>query len=156
MKKKCFLFFLFCLQFVSAQKWNLHIQGIDSDQHQIIDSIMYNKKHQTLALLMAEKKVFENKLLQNGYFESKLVHEKKINDSIFSFTYNLNKQTKIILIDVTLNDDERKLLNLEEKKLRLRPNQVSSFLEQGVSTLEKKGYALAQLQLTHFISDGTL
>ena len=150
------MFFLFCLQFVSAQKWNLHIQGIDSDQHQIIDSIMYNKKHQTLALLMAEKKVFENKLLQNGYFESKLVHEKKINDSIFSFTYNLNKQTKIILIDVTLNDDERKLLNLEEKKLRLRPNQVSSFLEQGVSTLEKKGYALAQLQLTHFISDGTL
>ncbi len=147
--KSIFLFIVcFCFQFSLGQNFYLKIEGTSEIEKSTIDSLQYESKHSTVALLLEEQKRFESKLTNQGFFDWLLLEQKKVNDSSFVFKYNLGNSVKsnTIYID-KLSAEEKSLLQLENDTLVIAINKVESFMKEKITLLEKKGYSLANLQL---------
>jgi hypothetical protein len=138
----------FCFQFSLGQNFYLTIEGTSEIEKKTIDSLQYDSKHSTVALLLEEQKRFESKLTNQGFFDWLLLEQKKVNDSSFVFKYNLGNSVKsnTIYID-KLSAEEKSLLQLENNTLVIAINKVESFMKEKITLLEKKGYSLANLQL---------
>lgn len=138
----------FCFQFSLGQNFYLTIEGTSEIEKKTIDSLQYESKHSTVALLLEEQKRFESKLTNQGFFDWLLLEQKKINDSSFVFKYNLGNSIKsnTIYID-KLSAEEKSLLQLENDTLVIATNEVENFMKSKIALLEKKGYSLANLQL---------
>lgn len=138
----------FCFQFSLGQNFYLTIEGTSEIEKKTIDSLQYESKHSTVALLLEEQKRFESKLTNQGFFDWLLLEQKKVNDSSFVFKYNLGNSVKsnTIYID-KLSAEEKSLLQLENNTLVIAINKVESFMKEKITLLEKKGYSLANLQL---------
>ncbi len=138
----------FCFQFSLGQNFYLTIEGTSEIEKKTIDSLQYESKHSTVALLLEEQKRFESKLTNQGFFDWLLLEQKKVNDSSFVFKYNLGNSVKsnIVYID-KLSAEEKSLLQLENNTLVIAINKVESFMKEKITLLEKKGYSLANLQL---------
>lgn len=138
----------FCFQFSLGQNFYLTIHGTSEIEKKTIDSLQYESKHSTVALLLEEQKRFESKLTNQGFFDWLLLEQKKINDSSFVFKYNLGNSIKsnTIYID-KLSAEEKSLLQLENDTLVIATNEVENFMKGKIALLEKKGYSLANLQL---------
>ncbi|WP_264548183.1 hypothetical protein [Flavobacterium sp. N2820] len=131
-----------------GQNFYLTIEGTSEIEKKTIDSLQYESKHSTVALLLEEQKRFESKLTNQGFFDWLLLEQKKVNDSSFVFKYNLGNSVKsnIVYID-KLSAEEKSLLQLENNTLVIAINKVESFMKEKITLLEKKGYSLANLQL---------
>jgi hypothetical protein len=138
----------FCFQFSLGQNFYLTIEGTSEIEKNTIDSLKYESKHSTVALLLEEQKRFEIKLTNQGFFDWILLEQKKINNSSFVFKYNLGNSIKsnTIYID-KLSAEEKSLLQLENDTLVIATNEVENFMKGKIALLEKKGYSLANLQL---------
>ena len=138
----------FCFQFSLGQNFYLAIEGTSEFEKNTIDSLQYESKHSTVALLLEEQKRFESKLTNQGFFDWLLLEQKKVNDSSFVFKYNLGNSIKsnTIYID-KLSAEEKSLLQLENDTLVIAISKVESFMKGKITLLEKKGYSLANLQL---------
>jgi hypothetical protein len=138
----------FCFQFSLGQNFYLTIEGTSEIEKKTIDSLKYESKHSTVALLLEEQKRFEIKLTNQGFFDWILLEQKKINNSSFVFKYNLGNSIKsnTIYID-KLSAEEKSLLQLENDTLVIATNEVENFMKGKIALLEKKGYSLANLQL---------
>lgn len=148
MNKIWFLLLLIVTQNSIAQKFYLKIEGNSIKETHIIDSLDYNKQHKSVASILDEQKSFENKLLTNGYFTHKLLEQKKVNDSSFVFKYELNSPIKSIIIQTNnLTTEERELLSITKDSISILPSEIESWMQLKLGLLEKKGYALAKLQL---------
>ena len=147
---KSFSFFIvcFCFQFSLGQNFYLKIEGKSDNECKTIDSILYNKKHKSVALLLEEQKGFETKLTNQGFFDWLLLEQKKINDSSFVFKYSLGNSIKNNTMYIgKLSAVEKSLLQLESDTLIIATNEVENFMKSKIALLEKKGYSLANLQL---------
>ena len=147
---KSFSFFIvcFCFQFSLGQNFYLKIEGKSDNECKTIDSILYNKKHKSVALLLEEQKGFETKLTNQGFFDWLLLEQKKINDSSFVFKYSLGNSIKNNTIYIgKLSVEEKSLLQLESDTLIIATSEVENFMKSKIALLEKKGYSLANLQL---------
>ena len=117
----------FCFQFSLGQNFYLTIEGTSEIEKKTIDSLQYESKHSTVALLLEEQKRFESKLTNQGFFDWLLLEQKKVNDSSFVFKYNLGNSVKsnTIYID-KLSAEEKSLLQLENNTLVIAINKVES------------------------------
>ncbi len=151
MKKIFIILFFFYFQLSSAQQFEMIVEGNSIAETKTIDSIGYLKKHPTVASIIEEQKLFEQKLQQKGYFESELLLQSKVNDSAFYFKYYLRRQVKFIHIYIGENSfDEKQLLAIENDTLKLAIDEVESFMQTKIAILEKKGFSLAQLKLADY------
>lgn len=89
-----------------------------------------------------------------GYIANAVESNSKQNDSTFQFLYRLGKKISFIHIYIGTNTDVESLTLFEEKKdtIILPYERTESFLKQTLAKLEKKGYALAKLQLVDLVS----
>ena len=127
------------------------VEGNSVPETKTIDSVGYPKKHLTVASILEEQKLLEQKLQQKGYFENELLLKSKLNDSIFYFKYHLKNQVKFIHIYIgVLLENEKQLLGLENDSIKLAINEVESFMQNKIAILEKKGFSLAQLKLMDY------
>jgi hypothetical protein len=138
----------FCFQFSLGQNFYLKVTGTSEKENKTIDSIQYESKHVTVALILEEQKRFESKLTNQGFFEWLLLEQKKVNDSSFVFKYSLGNSIKNNNIYIgKLSAEEKSLLQLEKDTLTITTNEVENFMKSKIALLEKKGYSLANLQL---------
>lgn len=137
-----------CFQFSLGQNFYLRIVGTSEIENNTIDSLQYESKHTSVALILEEQKRFENKLTNQGSFDWMLLEQKKVNDSSFVFKYNLGNSIKSNTIYIgKLSAEEKSLLQLENDTLIIATNEVENFMKGKIVLLEKKGYSLANLQL---------
>ncbi|MGH2665003.1 hypothetical protein [Flavobacterium sp.] len=125
----------------------MQIKSNNETENKIIDSLNYSKKHTTAKSLLDEIDLFSQKLLTNGFLESKHEKAEKINDSTFLFKYHLGARNKFITIYIGTNSE---LLNLKKDTLKLPISKTENFMNSTLMQLEKKGYSLAKLQLINF------
>jgi hypothetical protein len=152
---KRIVFFLFTLCSccnLSAQKQYLKISSFSSIEQEAIDSIGYNKEHGDAKSVLNEVKLFSEKILQAGYIESFIESNQKINDSTFLYQFKLEKKTTAVHIYVSSKSNYKSLLSKDGKTdtLKIPLNKVESFLQQSLSQLEKKGFALSKIRLVNF------
>jgi len=140
----------FCFQFSLGQNFYLKMEGTSETENKTIDSLQYESKHASVALLLEEQKRFESKLTNQGFFDWLLLEQKKVNDSSFVFKYKLGNSIKNNTIYIgKLSAEEKSLLQLENDSLIIATNEVENFMKSKIALLEKKGYSLANLQLTN-------
>lgn len=148
MKSLLGLLLFFWFQFSLGQNFYLNIKGASEIENKTIDSLQYETKHASVALILEEQKRFENKLINQGFFDWQLLEQKKVNDSSFVFKYNLGNSIKNNTIYIgKLSAEEKSLLQLESDTLIIATNEVENFMKSKIALLEKKGYSLANLQL---------
>ena len=140
----------FCFQFSLGQNFYLKMEGTSETENKTIDSLQYESKHASVALILEEQKRFENKLINQGFFDWLLLEQKKVNDSSFVFKYKLGNSIKNNTIYIgNLSAEEKSLLQLEKDTLVIATNEIENFMKSKIALLEKKGYSLANLQLTN-------
>lgn len=150
MKKTFFLFLFFFTQLTIAQKFYLKIEGNTKTETNTIDSLGYNKIHNEVASILKEQKNFENKLSNNGYFSFQFVNQNKVNDSSFVFQYKLNKPiTGIVIQTKSLTQSQKEILTIEKDSIFISPSEIESWMNNKLKLFERKGYALAKLQLVN-------
>jgi hypothetical protein len=135
----CILFNLFVCLHLQAQKLTLRIESTLQKDNRVIDSIGYKKKFENALSLLNETKLFEEKLLRQGYLEVQSLDYKKENDSIFVFNFSLGKKTKSI--HIYIGDTIFQKIPLDE---------AENFLNETVKKWEAKGFSLVQVRLTNF------
>jgi hypothetical protein len=124
------------------------MEGTSEAENKTIDSLQYESKHASVALILEEQKRFESKLTNQGFFDWLLLEQKKVNDSSFVFRYSLGNSIKNNSIYIgELSAEEKTLLQLEKDTLIIATNEVENFMKGKIVLLEKKGYSLANLQL---------
>jgi hypothetical protein len=139
---------LFFFQFSLGQHFYLNIKGTSEAENKTIDSLSYEPKHSTVAALLNEQLRFEKNLTHQGFLDWQLLDQKKVNDSSFVFQYRLGNFIKYATLYIgTLSATEKSLLEIENDSLRMATNEVENFMKSKILLLEKKGYALANLQL---------
>lgn len=147
MRNVLLLVFFFVCQNHFGQALSLEIIANIKPEQTVIDSLPYQKKHNNAKSIIDEVQQFSNTLLKIGYLENDLLTSEKINDTLYRFHFAIGKKTKFINL---LTNTTNKLLALEKDTINLPINEVATFLEQKLSTLESTGFSLATLQLVDF------
>ena len=150
MQKLLIFLFVCCFQLAVAQKFSLSIEGNSITETQVIDSIGYTKKHETVASILETQKDFEKRLSYSGFVSYELLSQKKVNDSSFVFTYQLGNALKNVNIYIgKLSEDEKLLLEETKDSIVIATNQTENWMQLKLKLLEIKGFSLAKLQLTN-------
>ena len=89
-----------------------------------------------------------------GYIANNIQYNNKENDSTFYFKYKLGNKTSFIHIYIGTNLQVQQLSLFDEKKdtIVMRYDEAETFLNQILGKLERKGFALAKLQLVDLVS----
>ena len=151
--KNIFLFF-FIIIFsgnISAQEFCLKIIGQTEKETKIIDSIGYILKHKNAKSILDENNLFYEKLTKNGYLESQLADNFKLNDSTFCFKYSLEKKTIYAHIHIDIKSQENIAENYSIKKdtLTLPYEETEAFLNATLKKLETNGFSMAKVKLVN-------
>lgn len=144
-----FFFLLQLTQTLNAQKLHLKAIGKTVTETKIIDSIGYVQDHGNAKSVVDESNLLADKLIRSGYIENEISGSQKTNDSTFLFEFTLGKKTDFIHIYIGRNHDLQLLdiFDLKKDTLTIPISETESFMNQTLSKLEKKGYALSKLQL---------
>jgi len=144
-------FFILLCHSGKAQNLYLKIEGAAISENKTIDSIGYQHKHANAKSILDENNTFATSLFKKGYLESRLLEQSKTNDSTFTFTYAIGKKTSLIHIYIgNITAEEKELLHFKNDTLQIPLSETEAFMNQGIQTLEKKGYSLSSLQLTDY------
>jgi hypothetical protein len=150
MQKLLTFLFICCFQLALSQKFILSIEGKSTAETQMIDSIGYAKKHETVASILETQKEFEKKLSFSGFVSYEMLSQKKVNDSSFVFTYQLGNALKNVNIYIgKLSENEKSLLEEKKDTVKIATNQTENWMQLKLKLLEIKGFSLAKLQLTN-------
>ncbi len=153
MKRTLLLFlFIFISYSTSAQNSYLKISGASEFENKTIDSIGYSKKHINAKTVFEEVQLVSDKLIKEGYINTELLKNSKINDSTFLFQIQLGNRTDFIHIYIGRNSSLKSLANIESKSdtLIMKIDEIESFLNQTLGKLETNGYSLSKLKLVNF------
>ncbi|MGL5111013.1 MAG: hypothetical protein ACRC6O_00080 [Flavobacterium sp.] len=145
------LFFITLCQTSLAQNFILKINGSSDTETKTIDSLNYNGIHKTKTSIENETIATSKKLESIGYLNPQRNEIVKINDSVFSVLFQLNKQTKYSYIYVGKNEILKKTIPypINNDTLILKYTETPAFLEKCINQLDQLGYPLAKLQLTN-------
>ena len=143
-----------------GQQLYLKIEGATQDQTKTIDSLEYKKSFSNATGVLDEANLFSKKLLQAGYLEQQLIENKKINDSVYSYQYNIGAKTNFIhmYIDSNLKVENWILHPIKNDSIKLPFGESEAFLNYAIKKLESEGFAMAKAQLknikkhNHYIS----
>lgn len=130
-----------------SQNFYLKINGSNSDETQIIDSLNYSKNHLNIKSLFDELNSISEKLSKNGYLDNQIKETNQINDSTFVSIITLKQKVKYIHIYIGaknsfFNNDE-----IQKDTLIIPYEQVENYLTQKTLEAEKKGFALNKVKL---------
>ncbi len=125
------------LSLSNALAQQLHLSILTDKNQRIIDSIGYKKIHTKAKSIIDETNIFAENLSKLGYLESKIIENKKLNDSTFLFRFDFGKQTKYIHI----------YSNIEKDTIIIPYIKVEYFLNSYLQKLEKQGFGLSKLKL---------
>lgn len=143
-----------------GQQLYLKIEGATQDQTKTIDSLEYKKSFSNATGVLDEANLFSKKLLQAGYLEQQLIENKKTNDSVFSYQYNIGAKTNFIHIYIgrNLKVENWNLHPIKNDSIKLPFGESEAFLNYAIKKLEAEGFAMAKAQLknikkhNHYIS----
>lgn len=135
-----------------AQKQYLIISSLSPDEQKSIDSTQYAKDHQDAKSVINEVNSFSEKIMQSGFIEAAIEKNKKTNDSTFNYQFRLGKRISTLYIYVSQNSIFKNLIVKEGENdtLKIPINAVENFLQQTLSKLENKGFALSRVRLVDF------
>jgi hypothetical protein len=123
----------------------LYLNILFDKNENAIDSIAYKKNHSNTKSILDETNLFAEKLSKAGFLESRLIENKKLNDSIFEFRFELGKQTKFIHIYIGKNINN--FFESKNDSIKLKFSEIEFFLKSNLQKLEKQGFGLSKLQL---------
>ena len=140
-----------CGKNISAQNLYLKISGKSDTETSTIDSIGYNTKHINAKSITDEVNAITGKLSRMGFIAQEIESNEKTNDSTFLFRLRLGEKTRALHLYIGENSEIRLIAFPDQKKdtVVLPYNEVESFLNATLARLEKRGYALAKLQLNN-------
>lgn len=146
---KYILYILICCTSFScfSQTFYLKINGSNSSQTKIIDSISYKSKHTILKSLFDEIKITEKKLSNLGYLDIKTVETKKTNDSTYTAIFDLKKQIKEVHIYIGIKNSFSDSKKMTMDSIIIPYSEVENFINQEISNNEKKGFAFTKIKL---------
>lgn len=151
MKRLILLLTILVIHFTNGQEFNLKIEGKSIEDTNFIDSITYFKKHKNIESILKTVKTFDSTLIKNGFLEAKFLEQKKINDSSFTFFYDIGKKTNSIRIYIgKLSEDEKKLLQLDKDTLSLSIGEIENFVTSKLNQLERNGFSLSKISLINY------
>jgi len=110
------IYSLFSIE-VTCQTLNLKINGKDSIENKIIDSIKYVKNHKDYESVTKEVTLFKTKLNTYGYIESDISPINRLNDSSLQVNINLNRKFKTINIFYIDSLVPKKIIQLVSNKI---------------------------------------
>lgn len=144
-------FYITLCQTSLAQNFILKINGTSDIETKTIDSLNYNRIHKNKTSIENETIATSKKLESIGYLHPQRNEIIKINDSVFSVLFQLNKQTKYSYIYVGKNEILKKTIThpINHDTLILKYAETPAFLAKSIHQLEQLGYPLAKLQLTN-------
>ena len=147
--KQLFQIFIFYLITISgyAQDFNLKINGTNTVENEIIDSLNYPAKHPNLKSLLNEIKNTSEKLAKKGFLDNKIVETKNINDSSYISIIELKQRIKEIHIYIGINNSFFNFQKPENDTIILPYEEVENYLNQKINDAEKAGYALTKINL---------
>lgn len=149
--KHFFFISLLLLTAIAAKGQSLHlkIEGKNTTETKIIDSVSYNKLHVNAKSVADEAALTSKKLYNSGYLENRELAHLKTNDSVFIYSFAVGPHTKNIHIYTgKLTPTQKLLLNISKDTLVMPLTDVESFMNSNIALLEQKGYSLSTLQLT--------
>ncbi len=155
--KKFFSILIVFLITLSAKAQSLHlkIEGRNADETKVIDSVSYKKVHENGKSVTEEAAVLSNALTKAGYLENEMTGSRKVNDTLFLYTFSVGQKTKAIHIYTgKLQADEKLLLDISKDTLTLPLAEVEGFMNGNIAVLERKGYSLSSMQLVNYIKKG--
>jgi hypothetical protein len=130
-----------------AQSFYLNINGINKKQNQTIDSISFIKKHLNIKSLNNELSAVTNKLSKQGYIDSKILENKKINDSTYNVSIDLKTKIKEIHIYIGINSFFNNYKKTAKDSIIIPFTELENFLNQEISNNEKAGFAFSKIKL---------
>lgn len=147
--KQLFHIYILCLISISsyAQNFNLKINGINTVENKIIDSLNYSPKHPNLKSLLNEIKNTSEKLAKKGFIDNKVLENKKINDSSYVSIIELKRRIKEIHIYIGINNQFSNLQKSVNDTIILPYEEVENYINQKINDAEKAGYALTKINL---------
>ncbi|KIQ18654.1 membrane protein [Flavobacterium sp. MEB061] len=147
--KQLFQIFIFCLISISgyAQNFNLKINGTNTVENKIIDSLNYSAKHPNLKSLLNEIKNTSEKLAKKGFLDNKTLETKNINDSSYTSIIELKKRIKEMHIYIGINNSFFNFQKTGNDTIILPYEEVENYLNQKINDAEKAGYALTKINL---------
>ena len=147
--KQLFQIFIFYLISISsyAQNFNLKINGTNTVENKIIDSLNYSAKHPNLKSLLNEIKNTSEKLAKKGFLDNKILETKNINDSSYTSIIELKKRIKEMHIYIGINNSFFNFQKTGNDTIILSYEEVENYLNQKINDAEKAGYALTKINL---------
>ncbi len=155
--KDLLLIYIVSFAFFSAKAQNLHlrIEGRNALETKVTDSISYNKLHPNAKSVSDEAALFSNTLLKKGYLENHELSHLKVNDSTFVYSFFVGERTdRIHIYTGKLSAEERGSLDISNDTITLAMEDIEPFMNNGIASLERKGYSLSSLQLKDYIKKG--
>jgi len=147
--KQLFQIFIFYLISISgyAQNFNLKINGTNTVENKIIDSLNYSPKHPNLKSLFNEIKNSSEKLAKKGFLDNKILETKNINDSSYISIIELKKRIKEMHIYIGINNSFFNFQKTGNDTIILPYEEVENYLNRKINDAEKAGYALTKINL---------
>lgn len=155
--KRALLIYIVLLYAFGAKAQNLHVkfEGETPAETKTIDSLTYKKEHANAKSIVDEAALLTGRLQRIGYLESRELGSIKANDSLFIYTFSVGQKTKAIHIYTgNLPQNEKQLLNITKDTLTLGFEEVESFMNTNMASLEQQGYSISTLQLVNYTKSG--
>ncbi|MGV6830881.1 MAG: POTRA domain-containing protein [bacterium] len=145
--------FIFLLTFSSilhSQSIYLNIRGEDSISSKIIEDFKYQEKHNSYESLDEELLNYQQKLINQGYFELRRTYFDKINDSTYRSNFYLGAKIDTIYIYQPKNVKNVKNHSSVEEgyiKVRVATSELELYLKNLVKEFASEGFPFASVQL---------
>lgn len=154
-KSFCILLFLLFAFGLKAQTLHLKIEGKNTQETQVIDSIAYKNQHDNGKSVAEEAALLSNTLTKAGYLENEMAGGIKVNDTLFLYTFSVGRKTNNVHIYTgSLSAEEKALLNIDKDTLTLPLADVEGYMNGSIAVLERKGYSLSSIQLVNYVKKG--
>ncbi|WP_299523924.1 hypothetical protein [uncultured Lutibacter sp.] len=157
--KHLFYNLLFSISFASlnAQNFELLVSAKDSTNNSVLTSITYNKEHTTEKSIQEETILISKKLAFLGYINNSYLLNKK--DSIYHYTYTLNKKIDTILIKYSNKNISNNILNkisanYTASYFEITTNKIEFALNSIVTYFENKGASFTNASLINIQQEG--
>jgi hypothetical protein len=138
-----------------AQNLYLKIEGKNTTETKVIDSITYKNIHANAKSVADEAALLSAGLYRAGYLENRETANIKVNDSTFVYAFAVGQKTTGIHIYMgSLSAAQKALLNITRDTLTLPLAGVEPFMNTNMALLERQGYSISTLQLVNYVKTG--
>lgn len=146
--RKFFYILIFVNLNLFGQNLYLRINGANNLETKKIDSLSFVKKHLNAKSVATEVNLVLDKLQKNGFLESQVLENKRINDSVFVYNFKLGNRIEFIHIYIGVNNKE--FVESKTDSLVIAFYDGEQFLNSTLKKLEAKGFSMAKVKLRDF------